>query len=182
MVLVVNKELKMGKGKIAAQCCHAAVACFKRAMKTCPAAVSAWERTGCAKIAVQCDSQDEMETIMVQAHQMGIPCYLVEDAGRTQIAAGSRTVLGLGPAPVRVYDGLTTHLKLMWIMRIIGSYEKFIQYCTTSWMLYFTGLRIHKDCPKKRTVEQAHISINNLKWACSHRTPHEENYQQQKLI
>ena len=25
MVLLVNQELKMGKGKIAAQCCHAAV-------------------------------------------------------------------------------------------------------------------------------------------------------------
>jgi PTH2 family peptidyl-tRNA hydrolase len=113
VVLVVNKELKMGKGKIAAQCSHAAVGCYKRAVKACPSAVRAWEQTGCAKIAVQCNRQDEMEEIMVKAYQMGIPCYLVEDAGRTQIAAGSRTVLGLGPAPVHVYEGLTSHLKLM---------------------------------------------------------------------
>ena len=50
MVLCVNQELGMGKGKIAAQCCHAAVACYKRASKQCPKALRAWETTGCAKI------------------------------------------------------------------------------------------------------------------------------------
>lgn len=29
------------------------------------------------------------------------------DAGRTQIAAGSRTVLGIGPAPVALIDAVT---------------------------------------------------------------------------
>ena len=45
--------------------------------------------------------------------EKGIPYCLIEDAGRTQIAAGSRTVLGLGPAPVRCFEGVTSHLKLM---------------------------------------------------------------------
>ena len=51
--------------------------------------------------------------IFAKAMSKGLPVYLVEDAGRTQIAAGSRTVLGLGPAPVREFDGVTSHLKLM---------------------------------------------------------------------
>lgn len=113
MILVVNTELGMKKGKIMAQCCHAAVACYKRAAKQCPRGLSTWERTGCAKIAVKCPTQDEMELIAVQALERDIPLYLVEDAGRTQIAAGSRTVLGLGPAPAKVFEGLTDHLKLM---------------------------------------------------------------------
>ena len=54
-----------------------------------------------------------LENIAVQAMEKDIPIYLVEDAGRTQIEAGSRTVLGLGPAPVHVFDGVTSHLKLM---------------------------------------------------------------------
>lgn len=101
------------KGKVAAQCGHAAVGCYKRAQRQCPTALSAWERTGCAKIAVKCPNEEEMSRIFDRAVKMGIPLYLVEDAGRTQIAAGSRTVLGLGPAPVRVFEGVTSHLKLM---------------------------------------------------------------------
>ena len=34
-------------------------------------------------------------------------------SGRTQIAAGSRTVLGVGPAPVRLINQITGHLKLL---------------------------------------------------------------------
>jgi peptidyl-tRNA hydrolase, PTH2 family len=113
MILCVNQELGMGKGKIAAQCCHAAVGCYKKAKKNCPTGLSAWEYTGCAKIAVKCPTEDEMNEILMKAIQVGIPYYFVEDAGRTQIAAGSRTVLGLGPAPTRVFEGITSHLKLM---------------------------------------------------------------------
>lgn len=32
MVLVVRNDLGMGKGKMAAQCCHAAVMCYQKAM------------------------------------------------------------------------------------------------------------------------------------------------------
>ncbi len=113
MVLCVNQELSMGKGKVAAQCCHAAVGCYKRASKQCPAALKAWEVSGCAKIALKCPTQDELELIAAKAFERDIPLYLVEDAGRTQIAAGSRTVLGLGPAPAYVFDEVTSHLKLM---------------------------------------------------------------------
>jgi len=113
MVLCVNQELSMGKGKVAAQCCHAAVGCYKRASKQCPGAVRAWEISGCAKIALKCPTQDELELIVARALERDIPLYLVEDAGRTQIAAGSRTVLGLGPAPAYVFDEVTSHLKLM---------------------------------------------------------------------
>lgn len=102
----------MGKGKIAAQCCHAAVGCYKRAAKQCPSALRAWDMTGCAKIAVKCPTQQELEEIAAVALSLDIPVYLVEDAGRTQIAAGSRTVLALfGPASI--FEGVTSHLKLM---------------------------------------------------------------------
>ena len=43
LILCVNKSLKMGNGKIAAQCCHAAVGCYKRAKRACPAGLRAWE-------------------------------------------------------------------------------------------------------------------------------------------
>jgi len=112
MVLVVNHELGMGKGKIAAQCGHASVGCYKRASRVCPGGLRAWETTGCAKIAVKCPTEAEMAKIHDEARSAGLPLYLVEDAGRTQIAAGSRTVLGI-LGPTRVFEGLTSHLKLL---------------------------------------------------------------------
>ena len=76
MVLCVNTSLGMGKGKIAAQCCHAAVGCYKRASKQCPAGLRAWETTGCAKIAVKCPSEDEMmNEILIKAMQAGTIIY-----------------------------------------------------------------------------------------------------------
>ena len=112
MVLCVNTELGMGKGKIAAQCGHAAVGCYKVASIQCPAGVKAWERTGCAKIALKTPAA-EMEALLLKALERDMPLYLVEDAGKTQIAAGSQTVLGIGPAPVYAFEGITSHLKLM---------------------------------------------------------------------
>ena len=64
MVLAVNKSLKMGNGKIAAQCCHAAVGCYKRAKKAYPAGLRAWEYTGCAKVAVKI--QGEKKEVLEQ--------------------------------------------------------------------------------------------------------------------
>ena len=54
----------------------------------------------------------EMRRIFDKAEEQGLPLYLVEDAGRTQIAAGSRTVLGI-LGPTYVFDDLTSHLKLL---------------------------------------------------------------------
>jgi PTH2 family peptidyl-tRNA hydrolase len=48
-----------------------------------------------------------MAAIHAAAKEAGLPCYTVVDAGRTQIAAGSRTVCGIGPAPVSVIDKIT---------------------------------------------------------------------------
>ena len=94
MVLCVNTSLGMGKGKIAAQCCHAAVGCYKRARKNCPAAVRAWEMTGCAKIAVKCPSEDELETIkpiikyeMENAFTMSVPLDVEMGIGQNWLEA-----------------------------------------------------------------------------------------------
>jgi len=113
LVLLVNMSLKMEKGKVAAQCGHATLACYKKSLKMSPAAVSWWERLGQAKIALKVNDESEMEAIQAKAKALGLATYIVEDAGRTQIAAGSRTVLGIGPAPVKVIDSITSHLKLL---------------------------------------------------------------------
>lgn len=113
MVLVVRNDLGMGKGKIGAQCGHATLGAYKRAVKKTPAAVASWSRWGQAKICVKVNSEAELLEIEQLAAALGIPHYTVADAGRTQIEAGSLTVLAVGPAPVAQINEVTGHLKLL---------------------------------------------------------------------
>ncbi|CAH2266310.1 peptidyl-tRNA hydrolase 2, mitochondrial-like [Pararge aegeria] len=113
LVLVVRTDLNMGKGKIAAQCCHAAVGAYEKALKRDPEGLKSWQMTGQAKIALKTDSVDEIKQIADNAKKMGLVTSLVRDAGRTQIAPNSITVLGVGPAPKDVIDKVTGHLKLL---------------------------------------------------------------------
>jgi peptidyl-tRNA hydrolase len=48
-----------------------------------------------------------------KALQSGLPCYIVHDAGRTQIAAGSQTVLAIGPGYKSDIDRITGGLPLL---------------------------------------------------------------------
>ncbi|KAF3986395.1 hypothetical protein FT663_04538 [Candidozyma haemuli var. vulneris] len=118
MTLIVRSDLKMGKGKAAAQCSHATLALYKRMADASkgsynPTLLQRWERgNGQAKITLQVPNQEDMDVMFAQALSLGVNAYIVHDAGRTQIAAGSATVLGLGPAPKLVMDQITSDLKL----------------------------------------------------------------------
>ncbi|KZT52777.1 PTH2-domain-containing protein [Calocera cornea HHB12733] len=113
LVLVVRSDLGMNKGKIAAQCSHATLACYKALSKSNPRLLKHWERTGQAKIALKCDSEEELLVLQAKAQSLSLCARTIQDAGRTQIAAGSRTVLGIGPAPVRLVNQVTGKLKLL---------------------------------------------------------------------
>ena len=54
-----------------------------------------------------------MELLQATAISLGIVAEVIADAGRTQIVAGSHTVLGIGPAPKSMIDKVTGHLKLL---------------------------------------------------------------------
>ncbi|RYO96137.1 hypothetical protein DL764_007515 [Monosporascus ibericus] len=114
LVLVVRTDLGMTKGKIAAQCSHATLACYKTLSRSASSSLlRRWERHGQAKIAVQTKSEDEMLELMGRARSLGITAEVIQDAGRTQIDPGSLTVLGVGPAPKSLVDQVTGHLKLL---------------------------------------------------------------------
>ncbi|EFC46138.1 predicted protein [Naegleria gruberi] len=114
MVFVVRNDLNMGKGKIAAQCCHAApTQITNQDMQQWKQYLHDWEVTAEAKICLKADSDKELDNLFQKCLQQRLNCYLVVDAGRTQIEAGSKTVLGIGPAPVELIDTVTKHLKLL---------------------------------------------------------------------
>ncbi|CCD25241.1 aminoacyl-tRNA hydrolase NDAI_0E04240 [Naumovozyma dairenensis CBS 421] len=116
--LVIRQDLNMTKGKIAAQCCHAALSCFRLiAMDPSknliiPTMTERWLRHGQAKITLKCPNEEIMDELYAKAMSLGVNASVIHDAGRTQIAAGSATVLGIGPAPRAVLDQITGDLKL----------------------------------------------------------------------
>lgn len=112
MVLVVNSQLKMGKGKIAAQCAHAAVGVVEECgnQPKHKYAFDYWSANGQPKIAVQ---TTELDALRKAAKKSGLPYYLVCDAGKTQIPAGSHTVLAIGPGLIEEVDALTGDLRLL---------------------------------------------------------------------
>jgi peptidyl-tRNA hydrolase len=65
------------------------------------------------KVSVQAKSEDELLTLQAQAMSLGLVAKVIHDAGRTQIASGSATVLGIGPGPKSVIDQVTGGLKLL---------------------------------------------------------------------
>ncbi|KAI9188965.1 hypothetical protein H9P43_000387 [Blastocladiella emersonii ATCC 22665] len=112
MVLVIRTDLAMTKGKVAAQCCHACLAAYTECVAINPAMADRWKRYGQAKITLKCNDENEMLELQAIARSLSLPAQSIRDAGRTQIAAGSRTVLAIGPGPVELVNQVTQHLKL----------------------------------------------------------------------
>lgn len=116
LALIVRGDLKMSKGKTAAQCAHAAIMCYQGALQGSEAQnaiLQRWCRMGQPKIVLRVDSFEQLNELEVKAQEANVVAALVRDAGRTQLEAGTATVLGLGPAPATDLDKLVAHLKLL---------------------------------------------------------------------
>ena len=50
MVLITRNDLKLSKGKLAAQCAHAAVACAMKGKKKSPRLYERWNNVGARKL------------------------------------------------------------------------------------------------------------------------------------
>jgi peptidyl-tRNA hydrolase, PTH2 family len=113
VVLVLRGELRLTAGKIAVQAAHAAVMLTRAAESRNPAALDQWLREGQKKIALVVPTLGDLETLDREARAKGIPTVWVEDAGFTEVAPGTRTCLGLGPARASVVDAITGALDLL---------------------------------------------------------------------
>ncbi|XP_044979443.1 uncharacterized protein LOC123446946 isoform X3 [Hordeum vulgare subsp. vulgare] len=128
MVLVVRQDLKMGAGKIASQCAHAATGLYADLLASNRVLLRQWEQFGQAKIVLTCKNQQEMNRIKETAEYRGIPTFIVADAGRTQVVAGSKTVLAVGPGRKADIDSVTGKLRLLFSLRdtnlVLREFEK----------------------------------------------------------
>ncbi|MBI4360458.1 peptidyl-tRNA hydrolase [Candidatus Micrarchaeota archaeon] len=108
--LIVRTDLGMGKGKIAAQCAHGSISAYLKADSESRAA---WVNSGMEKVVLKVQSEKELATLFQKAKKAGLPAAIITDAGHTQIAPGTKTVVGIGPAEEDELDALTGDLKLL---------------------------------------------------------------------
>lgn len=109
-VLIVNMQLLLPSGKLAAQVAHAAVGAF---LSAAPEAQRAWLAAGMPKIVLRVSNEKDLLALHAQAQAAGLPCLLIEDAGKTVVPAGTITCLGIGPAPAAAIDTITGTLPLL---------------------------------------------------------------------
>ncbi len=113
LVILMRNDLKMSKGKMAAQAGHAAVVCALAAQKKDKRNFEAWMAAGQSKVVLRVDSERELFEFKAIAEAQGLTHSLVCDAGRTEIAPGTYTCLGIGPAAAADIDKLTGELRMM---------------------------------------------------------------------
>lgn len=108
--IVVRKDLKWGKGKLAAHVAHASLGAV---MNTPESIVQPWNSEGAKKVVLKATGEKELKDLERQAKKEGMACFLVRDAGKTQLKSGTVTALGIGPAKEDEVDSVTGKLKLL---------------------------------------------------------------------
>ena len=109
-VILVRADLKLPKGKMSAQCSHAAVEAVLRSDKD---KVKEWRLSGAAKIVVKVADKEALYKYNQMAKDLGLTTALITDAGKTVIAPGTETCVAIGPDDDDQIDKITGSLKLI---------------------------------------------------------------------
>ncbi|MBW2965704.1 peptidyl-tRNA hydrolase Pth2 [Candidatus Woesearchaeota archaeon] len=109
-VILVRQDLKLPKGKLAAQAAHASVeAVFNSDKKK----VDEWRSEGQKKVVLKVADEKELLKYMQEAKDNGLKTALITDAGKTVIAPGTKTCVGIGPDEEGKIDEVTGKLKMV---------------------------------------------------------------------
>ena len=109
-VILVRQDLKLPKGKLAAQASHASVEAVVRSHKDY---ISLWRKEGMKKVVLKVKDLDELIKYKQQAEDNGLVTGLIEDAGHTVLSPGTITCLGIGPDKEEKIDKITGKLKMV---------------------------------------------------------------------
>ncbi len=112
MVVVVRKDLDLGKGKMAAQAAHAAVTSAMYAMKHEKKMFHKWISEGQKKVVLRAENLKVLYSYRENLESAGIKTFLITDAGLTQIPPGTVTCFGTVPVESSVVDEITGDMPL----------------------------------------------------------------------
>jgi len=113
MVIVTSSDLKLSPDKLAAQVAHAAVDCALYTKSSNSNWFNKWQKEGAKKVVAKVESEKDFYPLKEKAESLNIVTKIVSDAGRTEIPAGTKTVLGIGPAPNNIIDQVTGNLPVL---------------------------------------------------------------------
>jgi PTH2 family peptidyl-tRNA hydrolase len=100
----------MSTGKKCVQSSHASLGAYKKVDKKI---LEKWESEGQKKVILKVNSEKELLEYFNKIKKEKIPCFLVEDAGLTELKPGTITALGIGPEKEEKLDKITGRLKLL---------------------------------------------------------------------
>ncbi len=109
--IVLRNDIGMGKGKAAAQACHACIIAAMKSMKKNSKIFGEWVDEGQKKVVLKVSSEKELLELFEKAKKK-TTASLVKDAGLTQLAPNTSTAVGIGPDKDAVIDELVGSLKL----------------------------------------------------------------------
>ena len=108
--ILVREDLKLPKGKLAAQVSHASV---DATLKSDKKIVDLWKKEGMKKVILKVNDEKELFKFKQIAEDEGIKTALITDAGHTVVEPGTRTCLAIGPDEEQKIDRITGKLKLV---------------------------------------------------------------------
>lgn len=132
-VIIVNKELKMPAGKMAAQVAHASCMAYLYVRgdvddmykgnpmrpkhrfvdnRMANTIIWGWTRQGYPKVVLQVKNEEELKKYFRLAQAAKITSYIVCDEGRTQLKGRHYTACAIGPWGSDKIDEITKDLKL----------------------------------------------------------------------
>ncbi|MFX1276157.1 MAG: peptidyl-tRNA hydrolase Pth2 [Promethearchaeota archaeon] len=112
-VILIRTDLKMGTGKKCAQACHASVSASDLVRIQNKTDWKNWKNTGQKKVVLKVNSMEEMLALYNKLIKEKLLCFIVRDAGLTQLPQGTTTAIGIGPAISSRIDQITGDLKLL---------------------------------------------------------------------
>jgi len=112
-VIVIRKDLDMGKGKIASQASHASLMAYSLVKEKHPDIADIWFNGGQTKVVLKVESLEELNSIADKLGRAKIPFKIVRDCGRTQVEPDTETAIGIGPYYSKDIDKITGRLKLL---------------------------------------------------------------------